>query len=103
MSNSRHHLERDDEGFLEGSDDGDIFSPPPPPPAAHPDYHDDYNDNDSEYSFQCDVSISNSSKLSTSSVVERSNMMMASRREKEELMRRQLRDLEEREIQSGNL
>lgn len=94
-------------------EDCDPLSPPPPPPAA-PDYEedeyddDDYQDNDyngSEFSYQCDASISNSSKVSNSSstVVERSNLMLASRREREEQLRRQLREREDRAIQPGNL
>jgi hypothetical protein len=94
-------------------EDCDPLSPPPPPPAA-PDYEedeyddDDYQDNDyndSEFSYQCDASIFNSSKVSSSSstVVERSNLMLASRREREEQLRRQLREREDRNIQPGNL
>jgi len=115
---------RNDFGALdEGSDDDcDPLSPPPPPPAAPDDDDDDYDDddydgndydendydgnecNDSEYSYQCDASISNASKVSNSStVVERSNLMLASRREREEQLRRQLREREDRNIQPGNL
>lgn len=108
---------RNDFGTLdEGSDDDcDPLSPPPPPPAAPDDDDDDYDDddyddndyddnecNDSEYSYQCDASISNASKVSNSStVVERSNLMLASRREREEQLRRQLREREDRSIQPG--
>ena len=118
MSDSASY--RHDFGALdEGSDDDcDPLSPPPPPPAVAPDDNDDDNDyddgdydgndydeyNGSEYSYQCDASISNASKVSNSStVVERSNLMLASRRQREEQLRRQLREREDRNIQPGNL